>query len=74
MIKWDGQHCAGIDNINLDNPVDVVLYNTPHFINSKREFNQTIDLSKYCTFHQNGKYVLFRACRNIEYITEVISY
>ncbi len=74
MIKWDGQHCGGINNINLDNPVDVVFYNTPHYINSKGEFNPTGCYSKNCTFHQDGKYVLFGAYRNIEYITEVIKY
>lgn len=74
MIKWDSQHCGGIDNINLNNPVDVVFYNTPHYIGSKGEFNPTGCYPEYCTFHQDGKYVLFDAYRNIEYITEVIEY
>jgi hypothetical protein len=33
MIQYTGQHCNGITGINLDEPVNVVFYNTPHLIN-----------------------------------------
>lgn len=74
MIKCSGQHCNGIENINKDEPVDIVFYKTPHFIHKSGKFNTTGVHTHYITFHQNGKFVLFSAHEEIDYITEVIEY
>lgn len=74
MIQYTGQHCLGIDTIYLSEPVDVVFYKTPHCINNQGVFYTEASHSSYCTFHQNGKYVLFAADQNVDYITEVVEY
>lgn len=73
MIQYTGQHCGGINEIDLKKPVDVVFYKTNHcihFIDNKFYIQNRINI----TFHQNGKYVLFAADENTDYITEVIEY
>ncbi len=74
MIEYTGQNCGGIKDIDLAKPVDVVFYKTPHLINDHAVFKIKSSHSSYCTFHQNGKYVLFSADINVDYITEVIEY
>ena len=74
MIKHTGKHCNGLGNINLIKPVVVVFFKTPHFISSSHCFNSEGPHSHYCTFYQDGNYVLFNADREIDYITEVIEY
>jgi len=74
MIECTGEHCGGIKDIDLTKPVDVVFYITPHLINDHAVFKRKSSHSSYCTFHQNGKYVLFAAHKNADYITQVIEY
>jgi hypothetical protein len=74
MIEYTGQHCGGFEGIDLSQPVDVVFFRTPHFINEDAVFKTNSCHSSYCTFHQNGKYVLFAADKNVDYITEVVEY
>lgn len=74
MIEYTGQHCGGFEGIDLSQPVDVVFFRTPHFINDYAVFKTNSCHSSYCTFHQNGKYVLFSSEKNVDYITEVVEY
>jgi hypothetical protein len=74
MIQYTGQHCTGIDAIDLKEPVDVVFYKTPHLIDGYNKFSLNSSHSSYCTFHQNGKFVLFSSDSNVEYITKVVKY
>jgi hypothetical protein len=74
MLKHTGQHCTGIDNIDLKVPVDVVFYKTPHIIDGYSKFKPGGEYFSYCTFHQNGKFVLFAASENVDYIIKVIEY
>jgi hypothetical protein len=74
MIQYTGQHCTGIDAIDLKEPVDVVFYKTPHLIDGFNKFSLNSSHSSYCTFHQNGKFVLFSSDSNVDYITKVVEY
>jgi hypothetical protein len=74
MIEYTGQHCNGITGINLDEPVDVVFYKTPHLINSNCEFVKNGLHASFITFHQKGKFVLFSSGTSVDYITKVIEY
>ena len=74
MIQYHVQHCCGFDDIDESKPVDVVFFKTPHYINNDDKFLTNGSYTSYCTFHQNGKYVLFAAHKNVEYITRVVEY
>jgi hypothetical protein len=74
MIKDTNQNCCGINRIDLSKPVDVVFYKTPHLITDDGIFKHGKYLTSYCIFYQDGKYVLFSADINVDYITEVIEY
>jgi hypothetical protein len=74
MITRTGQHCNGITGINLDEPVNVVFYNTPHLINEDNDFRKEGSHSSYTTFHQGGKFVLFSSDTSVDFITKVIEY
>jgi hypothetical protein len=74
MIERTGEHCSGASNIDLTKPVDVVFYKTPHYINDVNKFGTKGAYAYYCTFHQNGKYALFAAHKDTDYITEVVQY
>ena len=74
MIKHTFNHCNGFENIDASKPVDIVFYKTPHFISSDNLFESKGYYNGYITFNQKGKMVLFSACENIDYITEVIEY
>jgi hypothetical protein len=74
MITRTGQHCNGITGIDLDEPVDVVFYNTQHFINEDEYFHKEGSHSSYTTLHQGSKFVLFSSERGIDFITKVIEY
>ena len=73
MIEYSGQHCSGIDKIDLKKPVDVVFFKSYSRITGEGKFigggNRIC-----CTFHQDGKFVLFAADEDTDYITEVIEY
>lgn len=73
MIKHTGQHVEGIGGINSSNPVTVVFFKTTHLIKSDNTFRSNGAHHYYCTFYQDGKYVVF-AADEINYITEVIEY
>ena len=74
MIKYTGQQCGGFLNIDKSKPVDVVFWKTPHLIQGDGEFCATGAYPSYCTFHQNGNYVLFSSHENTDYVTEVVEY
>ena len=79
MISHTGQHCSGFNNIDNSLPVDVVFFNTLPRINGHGQFfsdESSIPKRKYCTFHQNGKYVLFTndGENYKKYITSVVEY
>jgi plastocyanin len=74
MLEYSGEHCCGFGEMDKSKPVDVVFYKTPHYINDVNKFGTKGAYSYYCTFHQNGKYILFTADKNTNYITEVIQY
>jgi hypothetical protein len=73
-IEYTGDHCNGFYNIDRSKPVDVVFWKTPHYIQGDGEFQATGAHSSYCTFHQNGNYVLFASHNNIDYVIDVIEY
>jgi hypothetical protein len=68
-----GKMISDMELINFDKPVDVVFFNTPHLIENA-EFKSKGYYTKYCTFHQNGKYAIFSAGNKIDYIKEVLIY
>lgn len=75
MLRYTDEHCSGIDNVDLNKQFDVVFFKTKHFITGSGDFKSFSDV-RYCTctFHQDGKFVLFAAEKNTDYITEVIEY
>lgn len=74
IIKETDRYCSGLAEINIGEPVDIIFYKTPHYINNKGEFISKGAHSVYTTFHQNGKYILFSADKTIDYITKVLEY
>lgn len=74
MIKHTRAHCSGFNSIDANEPVDVVFFKTPYLIDGHGVFNRAGAHLSYCTFHQNGKYVLFSSDKNVSYITRVIEY
>lgn len=75
MIEYTGQSCGNLfEGIDFSQPVDVVFLKTPHRICPDGRFFSSGVHPSYCTFHQKGKYVLFAAHKNVDYITEVIEY
>jgi hypothetical protein len=74
MIDYTGEHCTGIDSVDLNESFDIVFYKTKHFIDSSNNFRRESRYSSYITFHQNGKYVLFSSEKNADYIVDVIEY
>lgn len=72
MIEYSGQHCSGIDKINMKKPVDVVFFKSHSYITGEGIFEKGGRIC--CTFHQDGKFALFAAGKNTDYITEVIEY
>jgi hypothetical protein len=74
FIKYTNQHYRGIEAIDVSQSVDVVFFNTQHRISDEPNFSTCGDPDRtYCTFFQNGKFVLFSA-KNINYITGVVRY
>jgi hypothetical protein len=74
MIKNTGHHCSGFESIDESKPVDVIFYKTPHYIYDRGKFCILGHHNLYCTFHQDGKYVLFSAETNTDYIAKVVQY
>lgn len=76
MIQYTGQHISGIEKIDINKPVHIVFYRTPHGINTGDNgfFKIGKHYSEYCTFEQNNKFTLFSSHKIIDYITEVIEY
>jgi hypothetical protein len=74
MIQNTGQHCSGFHNIDKSKPVDVVFWKTPHYVRGDGKFQIDGHYSSYCTFHQNGNYVLFSSHENTDYVIDVVEY
>lgn len=74
MITRTGNHCAGFDGIDASRPFNVIFYKTPYYISPSGVFKPDGFYSSYCTFEQDGNFVLFSAHKVIDYITEVIEY
>ena len=74
MLDYTGEHCCGFSDIDRTQPVDVVFFKTPHLIDHNPKFQATGSHPFYCTFHQNGKYALFSASDNLDYIIKVVEY
>ena len=73
-LRTSLQGCSGYEKVDFKNPFDVVFFKTKHLINGESVFTKESTYNSYCTFHQNGNYVLFASHEKIDYITEVISY
>ena len=75
-IKYTGNHVNGKEYVDFSKPVDVVLFKTKGFIrnNGVYYFPKNRHHDSYCTFHQNGKYIVFTSDGVIDYITDVIEY
>ena len=74
MLRHTSQHIGGILSCYINKPFDVVFYKTPHLINKSNEFKAVGAYPSYCTFHQDGKFVLFGSDENVDFIAEVIEY
>lgn len=72
-IKHTGLHCNGIYEVDLNRPLIVVFYQTPHFIRDNKVFEKEGCYKNYTTLNQNGKFVFFGGGET-DFITEVISY
>lgn len=72
MLKHTDQFCNGCWDDTR--PVEVVFYNTPHCINDEKKFFKTSFHNSYCTFYQDGEFILFGSNKNQDYIVEVIEY
>jgi len=73
MIQCIGEYYSGLGHIDASRPVDVVFYRNQNFIDpSFLKFLKEDVLS--CTFHQDSKYIVFKAHETTDYITEVIEY
>src|SRR5690606_24637293 len=59
MIEYTGNHCMGIDKINLNEPVTILLYKTNGFL-FDREYTP-VNENKYITFIQDDKVCHFTA-------------
>jgi len=73
MLKETGKICNVSKEVDFTKEFDVVFYNTPYLISSSNKFSKESVCEKYCTFHQDSKFVLFDASQ-IDYIIEVIKY
>jgi hypothetical protein len=71
-LKRTGCYCWG--NWNENEPVFVVFWNTPHFINSKFGVLKKDYHTSYATFIQDGNIILYNASEEIDFIEEVITY
>lgn len=77
MVKRTGENCGGIESVNLNEPLDVVFFCTPHFINIWAKFFKKMNYTHYITLHQHGKFVLFGGDNKdelVKCITRVIEY
>ena len=72
MLKCTGKICSG--NGDFSKPFDVIFFKSPHGITETPKFFTESAHEFYCTFHQDGKYILFSADKDVSYITEVIEY
>ena len=63
MITRTGVHCTGFNDIDASKPVNVIFYKTPYYFSpiAGGVFKTVGVYSSYCTFEQNGKFVLFTA-------------
>ena len=71
-----GQSCGEIDTTR---PVDVIFYNTEHYIGSNGKYHpqsrNIVWKIRYCTFHQDGKFAMFSLNSDKpDFIVDVIKY
>jgi len=71
-IELTKQEIKFPNHLDLDEPFDIVLLNSPYIILG-REFTQG-DYKKQTTLHQNGLYCCFCSDENLDFITDVIEY
>lgn len=71
-LKYTTNLCWG--EWDVDKPVSVVFWRTPHLINSKGNVDKKSFHESYATFIQNGKFILFSTEGEIDFIEEVITY
>ena len=71
-LKRTGYYWWG--NWNENEPVFVVYWKTPHFINSKFGVLRKGHYTSYATFIQDGNIILYNASEEIDFIEEVITY
>lgn len=76
MIKYSGDHCGGINDIDTSKPLTVIFFNVPYMIRDNGEFLPKGANPKYCTFNQGGKFVFFTSEDETyrKYITDVVQY
>lgn len=76
MIKYSGDHCGGINDIDTSKPVTVIFFNVPYMIRDNGDFLPEGLHPKYCTFNQGGKFVFFTSENETyrKYITDVVQY
>jgi hypothetical protein len=74
MLKYTGEHILGISEVDLDKPFDVVFFKSTCLIRENAKFKQGSTYSSYCTFHQDGNYVVFASDEGLDYIVSVIEY
>jgi hypothetical protein len=71
-LKRTGQWCWG--DWNENEPVYVVYWKTPHFIDNRFRVIKKDYHKSYATFIQDGKFILFSTDDCINFIKEVITY
>lgn len=74
MLTRSGQYVDGNKDVDLTKPFDVVFFKSSWVINKEGRFAGWKMYETYCTFHQDGKYVVFASHEEIDYITSVIEY
>ena len=74
MLTRSGQYVDGNKDVDLTKPFDVVFFKSSWVINKEGRFAGWKMYETYCTFHQDGKYVVFASHVNLDYILSVIEY
>ncbi len=74
MLTRSGQYVAGNKDVDFTKPFDVVFFKSSWVMNGEGIFAGWKMYESYCTFHQDGKYVVFASHVNLDYILSVIEY
>lgn len=73
MLKETGFICNH-DPVDFNSEFEVVLFKSNYFITGSGKFSDNGKHYEYCTFYQDGKFVLYSSDLGIDYITKVIEY